>query len=161
MLFDDMSFLKENKNPNLFNESAEDDIEMESIQDSVNECVLMECFEGLNEEEINEFVNDPDFKVMAEAMKLKNKTVMKLSKKDDLERRESMMVVQIAKEKNDPLAKLLAKAIRTKKKIMAKLHQKYGKLAKKRSIASQKEYIKNSKTINKIKNKIMKKREEK
>lgn len=67
--------------------------------------------------------------------KLRRKTLVRLSKKDDLERRSSMMNIQLAKEANDPLWRKLVKNRQQKRELIAKIDKKYGmkgaRLAKK------------------------------
>ncbi|MDD3121924.1 MAG: hypothetical protein PHC62_00245 [Candidatus Izemoplasmatales bacterium] len=77
--------------------------------------------------------------------KLKNRTLVRLSKKDDLKRRKKMAAYQLAKEKNDPAWKKFtfhrAKALEYENKMFAK----YGGKAERVAKETQKSYLKGDK----------------
>lgn len=58
--------------------------------------------------------------------KFRKNTLVRLSKQDDLERRTSMMNIQLAKENNDKLWQKLVKNRQQKREIIAAIDKKYG-----------------------------------
>ena len=84
---------------------------------------------------------------LTEAKVLGKKTLVRLSKSDDLERRSTMAAMQLAKENKDPLFdKLVANRVK-EKELLGKIRAKYGAKATKAAIVAQKEYIKTMKKV--------------
>ena len=86
---------------------------------------------------------------LLEAKVLSNKrTLMRLSKESDLERRKVIAAIQMARAKNDPLFAKLVKHKLLFKQDRQKIVSKYGSKASRAAIAGQKEYIKRMKNVN-------------
>ena len=86
---------------------------------------------------------------LLEAKVLSNKrTLMRLSKESDLERRQVIAAIQMARAKNDPLFAKLVKHKLLFKQDRQKIVAKYGSKASRAAIAGQKEYIKRMKNVN-------------
>lgn len=86
---------------------------------------------------------------LLEAKVLSNKrTLMRLSKESDLERRKVIAAIQMARAKNDPLFAKLVKHKLLFKQARQKIVAKYGSKASRAAIAGQKEYIKRMKNVN-------------
>lgn len=86
---------------------------------------------------------------LLEAKVLSNKrTLMRLSKESDLERRKVIAAIQMARAKNDPLFAKLVKHKLLFKQDRQKIVAKYGSKASRAAIAGQKEYIKRMKNVN-------------
>lgn len=86
---------------------------------------------------------------LLEAKVLSNKrTLMRLSKESDLERRKVIAAIQMARAKNDPLFTKLVKHKLLFKQARQKIMAKYGSRASKAAIVGQKEYIKRMKNVN-------------
>lgn len=79
---------------------------------------------------------------LVEASVLRKKTLVRLSKADDLERRLTMAAMQLAKEANDPLWEKLAKNRVKEKELLTAIRKKYGVKAEKLAKVGQKEYVK-------------------
>lgn len=73
--------------------------------------------------------------------KLKKKTLVRLSKKDDLSRRKKMMAMQLAKENNDPLFDKLALNRVKERELLGKIMQKYGSRGERLAKSAQQEYL--------------------
>lgn len=73
--------------------------------------------------------------------KLKKKTLVRLSKKDDLSRRTMMMAMKLAKDANDPLFDKLALNRVKERELLDKIYKKYGNKGTKLAKAAQTEYL--------------------
>lgn len=109
---------------------------------------LMEAFivdeiSCLPEETIREFceVGGVGEQLVQEG-RLRKKTLVRLSKTDDLTRRNTMAELQLAKEAKDPLWKQLVINRQKKHKIMDAIHKKFGAKGKRVAAVAQKEYLK-------------------
>lgn len=84
---------------------------------------------------------------LVEAKVLNKKTLVRLSKKDDLDRRTTMAAMELAKQKNDPLFQKLVVIYAKKDELKSKIIAKYGSRAQKVALAGQKAYIKKMKSV--------------
>lgn len=73
--------------------------------------------------------------------KFKRNTLVKLSKKDDLSRRETMASMQMAKDNNDALWKKYVIYTQKRNEYKAKMKQKYGNKATKVAKTAQNEFL--------------------
>ena len=73
--------------------------------------------------------------------KLRKKTLVRLSKKDDLTRRTKMGALLLAKEHNDPLYAKLVKNRQQKRDLVDKIMRKYGNKGKTVAKKAQAEYL--------------------
>lgn len=74
--------------------------------------------------------------------KLSKKTIVRLSKKDDLSKRKKIAALNLAKENNDPLWDKLALNRVKERELIGKIMAKYGNKANKVAIQSQKDFLK-------------------
>lgn len=74
--------------------------------------------------------------------KLSKKTIVRLSKKDDLSKRKKMAALNLAKQNNDPLWDKLAMNRVKERELIAKIMAKYGNKAQKVAVQSQKDFLK-------------------
>lgn len=84
---------------------------------------------------------------LVEAKVLSKKTLVRLSKKDDLDRRRTMAAMELAKQANDPLFNKLVQIYAKKDELKSAILAKYGNKAEKVALAGQKEYIKKMKKV--------------
>lgn len=96
---------------------------------AITEMLIVDEVSQLSDEKIREFCEDGVGDALVEAGKLKKKTLVRLSKKDDLSRRTKMMALQIAKEKDDPLWHKLAKNRIKERELLSAITNKYGNKA--------------------------------
>ena len=127
------------------------DEEMDAL---LEEVLFEECFaedvESLDEETRKSYLESEEAAIL-EARKLINgKTRIRMSKLDDLSRRTTLGAMHIAKAKNDPLfAKFTV--YRAKEKLMKKkIVQKYGSRAQRGARISQKQYLKRTPLLQKL-----------
>ena len=86
---------------------------------------------------------------LLEAKVLSNKrTMVRLSKATDLQRRKTIAAIMMAKAKNDPLYKKLVKYQLLRKQTRAKIMEKYGNKAARAATIAQKQYLKTMKNVN-------------
>ncbi len=76
--------------------------------------------------------------------KLSKKTIVRLSKKDDLSKRKKMAALNLAKQNNDPLWDKLALNRVKERELIQKIMTKYGNKAQKVAIQGQKDFLKGS-----------------
>lgn len=126
--------------------------EMVDTVKSVTEAAIYADLIQLPAEEIKEFCESAEAQALMEKAVLNKKTLVRLSKKDDLARRIKQAAYQLARDKKDPLWTKLVKTQMMKRKLVAAIMKKYQNPALRIARASQVEYIKaakNSKFIGK------------
>lgn len=74
--------------------------------------------------------------------KLSKKTIVRLSKKDDLTKRQKMIALNLAKEAGDPLWDKLALNRVKERELIGKIMAKYGNKSKKLAVQAQKDFLK-------------------
>lgn len=135
-------------------QSLEESYQLEAIDESMtlseegmkefNESYF--CYElcSLSESKIQQFLESAECQVMMEKGLIGKKTMVKLSKVDDLERRTGMAAIQLAKEKGDPLYDKLALNRVKERDLLLAINHRYENPAKRLAMAQQKEHIQNS-----------------
>lgn len=96
-----------------------------------------------SDEKRQEFVNSEAAQSMLEAGLISRKTLVRLSKNDDLERRMGMAAIQLSKENNDSLYDQLIKVRIKERELLEKINNKYANKASRVAKIGQKEYLKN------------------
>lgn len=110
--------------------------------DEYGELLIFDELAQLSDAKKEEFINSEACKVMMEKGLIGKKTIVKLSKTDDLSRRMKMAAFQLAKEKEDPLwTKLVQNRIKEKQLIAAITH-KYNTPAERNAKVAQRDYMK-------------------
>ena len=154
MFFDD--YLKEdaeeeiNDVDSLLPQDVDTDAGLEKIADQVEDAVQHQALENADyfdggEEAVQSFFESAEVEAMLEAFPFglgaKKRTIVSMSKKDDLKRRARLASLIIAREKKDPLFDKLA-ANRVRERALRKaIFQKYEKSAYKVARVSQKKHI--------------------
>lgn len=96
----------------------------------------------LSDEDREAFVKSEQCQQLMEAGLISKKTLIRLSKNDDLSRRRKMVAFQLAKEKNDPLWKALVKNRIKERQLIRAIATKYRTGADRGAKIAQKEYLK-------------------
>ena len=108
----------------------------------ISQMIEMEVSQ-LPQEKIDEFCAPGGVgETLVEAGKLRKKTLVRLSKKDDLTRRQKIIALNLAKENNDPLWDKLALNRVKERELIAKIVAKYGTKSQKLAVKSQKDFLK-------------------
>ena len=130
-----------------FHEDEDFGIDMGAI---VEAFVIDDLTHNYGEETIKEFCAPGGVgEALLEAKVLSNKrTMVRLSKETDLERRKVIAAIQMARAKHDPLFNKLVKYKLLFKQSRQKIMAKYGAKATRAAIQGQKEYIKAMKGVN-------------
>ncbi len=84
---------------------------------------------------------------LVEAGVMTKRTLVRLSKKDDLDRRTTMAAFSIARSKGDPLWKKLTLIQSKRKELIAAIKQKYASVSQRAAVQGQKEYIKTMRKV--------------
>lgn len=121
---------------------------MPSIEDSfkhperITECLIVDEVSKLSQDAIQEFCKPGGYgEQLVQEGKLRKKTLIRLSKKDDLERRTSMMNIQLAKDNNDVLWRKLVKNRKQKHDLIDAIDKKYGSKGSRLAKKSQNEFL--------------------
>lgn len=137
----------------IFNESSSYGMSEEKLQNYV-EMFLADDLSRLNSVQLAEFCAPGGTgEALCEAKILGKKTFVRLSKSDDLDRRITMVAMNMAKDNNDPLFDKLALNRVKEKELLGKIKGKYGMKAEREAKVAQKEYIK---TMRKVPGSFMK-----
>ena len=96
----------------------------------------------LSDDKIREFCESEEAQALLERGVMRKKTLVRLSKKDDMSRRRTMAAFTIARDKKDPLWAKLVKNRVMERKLIGDIVKKYGVQAEKVAKVGQKEYLK-------------------
>ena len=106
------------------------------------ESFILEDLSKLSDDMKQEFIDSPEAQSMIEAGLIGKNTLVRLSKKDDLSRRQTMACIQLAQEANDPLFDQLAKNRVKERKLLDQIRTKYGTKGLSAAKSAQKDYLK-------------------
>lgn len=95
----------------------------------------------LTDEKKQEFINSQEATAMVEAGIISRKTLIRLSRSDDLSRRMKMAAFQLAKDSDDMLWNQLVKNRMKERELIEKITNKYGSRAGKAAKIGQKDYL--------------------
>ena len=109
--------------------------------DRVLEMFFVDDLLRQSSDQIKQFCESQEAKILQEKAVLKKPTMMRLSKEDDIKRRIKLMAYQLAKEANDPEWVKLKKYTALRKESIAKIMNKYGAKAERMAKIAQKNYI--------------------
>ena len=126
------------------NESAVLDIEIsENCENAIFEQMLIEECSHFTDEQLSMFLESDLCQELVTEGKMRKNTIVLLSKKDDMNRRNMIIAIQMAKDAGDPLYDKLKKTHTIERNLEAKIMQKYGRKAQKTAKVQQKDWIKN------------------
>lgn len=133
---------------NFFNEDSDiefDDIDLnEELEDpdAYMESLIVDYVSRLPEDMINEFCEEGGVgEALVEAGKMSKRTIVKLNKQADLNRRQMMAAIQLAHEKGDILAKKLTENRIKEKELLNAIESKYGAQALRIAKKGQQEFL--------------------
>lgn len=118
--------------------------ETELLQDpeAYNEAVFIAELMSLPDDEFDAIMESEGMQVLEERGIYNRRTIVRLKKDDDLDRREMMAALQLAREGNDQLWSKLALNRVKERELLGKIKAKYGSRAAKVARTQQKDYIK-------------------
>lgn len=113
----------------------------------LEECFIADEISRLPEDKIKEFCEAGGVgEQLVQEGRLRKKTLVRLSKQDDLTRRTKMGALLLAKEKKDPLYAKLVKNRQQKRELVSKIMAKYGSKGQKVARQAQAEYLHGNKS---------------
>lgn len=118
-----------------------------ATSDRVLEMFIVDDIIRQSSDQIKEFCESEEARILQEKAVLKKPTMMRLSKQDDAKRRVKLIAYQLAKDANDPEWNKLKKYTALRKESIAKIMKKYGSKAERLAKISQKNYIATAKKI--------------
>lgn len=108
----------------------------------VMELFILDEVSQLPDEKIKEFCKPGGVgEQLVQEGKFRRNTLVKLSKKDDLSRRETMLAMQMAKDANDPLWRKYVINTQRRNELKAKMKKKYSMKANRAAKVAQKEFL--------------------
>ena len=138
MLFD--TIMEGASNNSIINEEFKDTTQLE-------ECFIADEVSRLPEDKIKEFCEAGGVgEQLVQEGKLRKKTLVRLSKQDDLTRRTKMGALLLAKERKDPLYDKLVKNRMMKRDLVNKIMKKYGSKGQRIARQAQSEYLHGNKS---------------
>lgn len=132
---------------NLYGTSQISSIEEMGNSDALLEAFLVDDIMRGSAEEIHNFCESTEAKILMEKQVLNKPTLHRMSKADDFKRRVKLASYQLAKDAKDPLWTKLVKYQKLKKEYANKILQKYGKKAERIAKIAQKNYIQKAKSV--------------
>ena len=113
----------------------------ESEREVLENLIVAELAETLTSEEFNAFLESDECETLMEAGRISKKTIMRLNKVDDLERRTSMAAIDLAKQSNNIAFKEYQKAMKKARIAKEKMLRQFGSKGKKIAKKAQKEFL--------------------
>lgn len=128
----------------MFFSSSYNEPSTELLQDpeAYNEAVFIAELMSLPDDEFDAIMESEGMRVLEEKGIYNRRTIVRLKKDDDLDRREMMAALQLAREGNDQLWSKLALNRVKERELLGKIKAKYGSRAAKVARTQQKDYIK-------------------
>ena len=117
-------------------------IEEAAKSNTILEMMIVDDVMRGTSEQIKQFCESEEAKILVEKAVLKKPTMMRLSKQDDEKRRIKLIAYQLAKEAKDPEWEKLKMYTAKRKECISKIMRKYGNKAEKMAKIAQKNYIK-------------------
>lgn len=128
------------------NESHEPVVESHGVgivdQDALLENMLIDQMNRMTDEEFSAYTESADFQNLVEAGVLGRRSVVKMTRKDDLNRRIHLASIQMAREQGDADWEALRKNRVNERRLLKKIYTKYANRVRRDAMQSQKRLIK-------------------
>ena len=130
----------------MMNESHEPVVESQGAgivdQDALLENMLIDEMNRMTDEEFQAYTESADFQTLVEAGVLGRRSVVKMTRKDDLNRRIHLASIQMAREQGDADWEALRKNRVNERRLLKKIYTKYSNRVRRDAMQSQKRLIK-------------------
>lgn len=130
----------------MMNESHEPVVESQGAgivdQDALLENMLIDQMNRMTDEEFQVYTESADFQNLVEAGVLGRRSVVKMTRKDDLNRRIHLASIQMAREQGDADWEALRKNRVNERRLLKKIYTKYSNRVRRDAMQSQKRLIK-------------------
>jgi len=130
----------------MMNESHEPVVESQGAgivdQDALLENMLIDQMNRMTDEEFQAYTESADFQNLVEAGVLGRRSVVKMTRKDDLNRRIHLASIQMAREQGDADWEALRKNRVNERRLLKKIYTKYANRVRRDAMQSQKRLIK-------------------
>lgn len=111
-------------------------------QDALLENMLIDQMNRMTDEEFSAYTESADFQNLVEAGVLGRRSVVKMTRKDDLNRRIHLASIQMAREQGDADWEALRKNRVNERRLLKKIYTKYANRVRRDAMQSQKRLIK-------------------
>lgn len=130
-----------------FDDDSDANVDMDGI---IEAFLIDDLTHNYSEEAVKEFCEPGGVgDALLEAKVLSTKrTMLRLSKQSDLDRRRTIVAINMAKAKRDPLYAKLVKYQKLRKEVKMRILEKYGNAAARTAIKGQKAYMKTMRNVN-------------
>ena len=130
-----------------FEELHEDQSDISDSQGIINEDAMLEAaivqeVEMMHDAERKAYLESDEFQSLVEAGIVGRKTVVRLNRNDDMNRRIHLLCLQMGKENGDADWDALRKNRIRERQLLQKLYTKYGNRVRRNAVTSQKRLIK-------------------
>ena len=129
----------------MMNESHEPVVESQGAgivdQDALLENMLIDQMNRMTDEEFQAYTESADFQNLVEAGVLGRRSVVKMTRKDDLNRRIHLASIQMAREQGDADWEALRKNRVNERRLLKKIYTKYSNRVRRDAMQSQKRLI--------------------
>jgi hypothetical protein len=115
---------------------------VEDVPEGLLEAYIVDEVSHLSDEKIQEFCQSEEAEALVQEGVIRKKTLVRLSKKDDISRRRTMAAFSLARAKKDPLWTKLVKNRVQERKLIGAIVKKYGGKAEKVAKVGQRDYLK-------------------
>lgn len=123
--------------------SADTNIDLDLINENeLLEEYIFDEISRMSDESRKIALESDEMKALEEAGRVSRRTLVRLSKQDDLTRRMGMAALKLAKDKDDPLFIQLTKVRIKERELLDKINAKYSNKATKVARMGQKEFLK-------------------
>lgn len=130
----------------MMNESHEPVVESQGAgivdQDALLENMLIDQMNRMTDKEFQAYTESADFQNLVEAGVLGRRSVVKMTRKDDLNRRIHLASIQMAREQGDADWEALRKNRVNERRLLKKIYTKYSNRVRRDAMQSQKRLIK-------------------
>ncbi len=130
----------------MMNESHEPVVESQGAgivdQDALLENMLIDQMNRMTDEEFQAYTESADFQNLVEAGVLGRRSVVKMTRKDDLNRRIHLASIQMAREQGDADWEALRKNRVNERRLLKKIYTQYSNRVRRDAMQSQKRLIK-------------------
>jgi hypothetical protein len=111
-------------------------------EDLMLEAAIVQEVEMMHDDERKAYLESDEFQSLVEAGIVGRKTVVRLNRSDDMNRRIHLLCLQMGKEKGDSDWEQLRKNRINERKLLNKLYNKYSNQVRRNAVVSQKRLIK-------------------
>ena len=133
--------LDESYNRDITDEYMGEGLSSESLKELV-ESMLVEQVSMMSDDERNQYLNSDELRELEEAGAVGRRSIVRMNKFDDLQRRTHLASLQMAKQKGDADWELLRKNRVKERQLLQRIYKKYANQVRRDAIKAQRQLVK-------------------